>query len=208
MLLNGSLVSGQVRGGPGERVGRTQREALAAAAPGGPPRRPGLGNPRTPRDPTPGGHARPHAPKAREQPLAASSRSAPGRTSLPRTPYRRQPDSWQGPGRAEASERRAVLPSRRRAFMASHSRGAHRQLLGFGELCTAGPREAGASVTHLKSRGPESGTVAQTHTAPAAAAHQRPNSRLCACGAAIAELPSLPSFKPPANGGAKRRESA
>lgn len=68
--------------------------------------------------------------------------------------------------------------------------------------------EAGASVTRLRtpSRGP--GNAAQPGKAPAAAADPLPNSRSCACGAAVAEPPSFPSFKPPANGGAKPRESA
>lgn len=81
-----------------ERAGRLAKRLREQ--PGGPPGQPCLGSPRTPRDPTWGGRARPHAPKAREQPLAASRRSASGGTPLPRTIYGRQPDPSQGPGRA------------------------------------------------------------------------------------------------------------
>lgn len=113
-------------GGPRGRVGRRQREALAAAAPEALPAARG-GEAQGPRatPPREGAQDRPHAPKAGEQPLAASCGSASGRTSLPRTPHRRQADASQGPGCAEASEARTVLRSRRRAFTPSPSRGAH-----------------------------------------------------------------------------------
>lgn len=66
----------------------------------------------------------------------------------------------------------------------------------------------GASVPHRRIWSLQSGPAAQPEKATATAADPLPDSRLCACGAAIAEPPSLPSFKPPANGGAKPRESA
>lgn len=69
-------------------------------------------------------------------------------------------------------------------------------------------QEVVRTVTHLRTGSREPGTAAQTGKVPAAAADQLPNSRSCACGAAIAQPPSLPSFKPPANGGATPRESA
>lgn len=74
--------------------------------------------------------------------------------------------------------------------------------------CTPGSRGGGAAVTHLGAGGREPGGVAPPGKAPAAAAAQLPNSRSCACGSTIAETPSFPSFKPPANGGAGPREPA
>ena len=73
---------------------------------------------------------------------------------------------------------------------------------GLGESCTP------AAVTHPGNGTPDSGTAAQTEKVSAAATQKPPNSRLCACVAAIAEPPSLPSFKPPANGAAESREPA
>lgn len=67
---------------------------------------------------------------------------------------------------------------------------------------------AGVSVTHLRTGSRKPRNAVQTRKAPEAAADQLPNSRSCASGAAIGELPSFPSFKPPANGGAKPREPA
>lgn len=74
--------------------------------------------------------------------------------------------------------------------------------------CTPGSRGGGAAVTHLRAGGWEPGGVSPPGKVLAATAAQLPNSRSCACGTAIAQPPSFPSFKPPANGGAKPRESA
>lgn len=73
-----------------------------------------------------------------------------------------------------------------------------------GVVHARGRGEAGASVTHLRTGSRKPRSAVQTGKAPEAAADQLPNSRSCACGAAIAELPSFPSFKPPANGGPNR----
>ena len=167
--------------------GRAPSEARGAA-PGQEAR-----GPRATPTPAPGGRGRPHAPAPGSSPSQQAAGVRPRSPPLPARFPDRSP-----PGPAGASEPRA---SRHRCLRSTAP------APGSGDLCT--PRRwQPASATHPSTKGRESGTAAHTEKAPAPAALQLPNRRLCACGAAIAERPSLPPFKRPANGGAEPRASA
>lgn len=146
---------------------------------------------------------RPRSDLSHEAGGSGSGRACPLRRRSSRPPARPQPDPSRGPRPAEAEEPRAVLRARH-PLHPKHTPGSRPR----GVVHAHGRGGAGAAVTHPGNGTPDSGTAAQTEKVSAAASHQPPNSRLCACVAAIAELPSLPSFKPPANGAAEPREPA
>lgn len=135
----------------------------------------------------------------------ASGRVRSGRAPVPQLLGAANP---RGSGRAaaEAGDRgpgcvRGAAPARRpppRRTPSSQASGVvHARVAG---------RRCGRHSPGSRGRGP--GSVAPPGKTPAAAAAQLPNSRSCACETAIAETPSFPSFKPPANGGAEPREPA